>query len=204
MPWKALPYVERGIKVSLVKRYKAQGIPHLVFVNAKTWETITLEGRFAISQESFIEDFPYHPRSCYDISDFMEGLGGKDPCFLVFTDASEAGTEKEVYDVVRAFADSAKVKGETHFFKYFTANDGIGATFRPSFGMSVPPLTKYEAPKMIVVSFQEKKFWTPKEGEEAVTEENIQKLLDNHRAGYLAESKVAPNHSAEDLLKHFG
>jgi len=255
MPWKALPYSERDKKASLAKRYKCQGIPHLVFVDPKTWETITLEGRGAFSSESFIEDFPYHPKSSYDLSESMEGLMGKDPVFLVFTDDCEAETKKEVSGVVRKFADSAKAKGETHFAKYFTANgsSGIEPQMRPSFGMTTPPPQKHDKPltlmvpetdnvgpyaggwvcngcrrhgpaseanwrnkddqfdycdacyqkayaenttaevgkpQMFVLKFTEKKFWTPKEGEEAVTDENIQKLLDNHQAGYLAESKL--------------
>jgi len=188
MPWKALPYSERDKKASLAKRYKCQGIPHLVFVDPKTWETITLEGRGAFSSESFIEDFPYHPKSSYDLSESTEGLMGKDPVLLIFTDECEADTKKEVYGVVRKFADSAKAKGETHFAKYFTANgsSGMESQMRPSFGMS----SQVGKPQMFVLNFTGRKFWTPKEGEEAVTDENIQKLLDNHQAGYLAESKL--------------
>jgi len=43
---------------------------------------------------------------------------------------------------------------------------------------------------MFVLSFTARKYWRPKEGEEAVTVENIQKLLDNHKAGSLVESKL--------------
>jgi len=255
MPWKALPFAEREKKASLAKRYKCNGIPHLVFVDPKTWETITLEGRGGISSESFIEDFPYHPKSSYDLSESTEGLMDKDSVLLVFTDDCESATKKEVSGVVRTFADSAKVKGETHFAKYFTANgsSGIEAQMRPSFGMPSLGLKKCDKPltlmvpeidnvgpysggwicngcrrhgpaieanwrnkedqfdfcdacyqkvyaedfvqqlgkpQMCVLNFVDRKFWTPKEGEEAVTDENIQKLLDNHKAGSLAESKL--------------
>jgi len=255
MPWKALPYSERAKKESLAKRYKCNGIPHLVFVDPKTWETITLDGRKGISSEDFIENFPFYPNSSNDLSESMEGLMGKDPVLLVFTDACEAGTKKEVSKVVRAFADSAKVKGDTYFSAFFTANgsSGIEAQMRPSFGMSTPPPQKHwnpltltvpevdnvgaystgwvcnacrrhgpsseanwrnkddqfdycdacyqkiysadnvaqiQKPQMFVLNFTQKKFWTPKEGEEAVTEENIQKLLTNHKAGSLAESNL--------------
>merc|ERR1712183_1202371 len=189
MPWLALPFSERDKKASLAKRYKCQGIPHLVFVDPKTWETITLNGRGGISAASFIEDFPYHPKSSYDLSESTDGLMGKDPVLLIFTDECEDGDlKKEVYGVVRKFADSAKAKGETHFAKYFTANgsSGMESQMRPSFGMS----SQVGKPQMFVLNFTGRKFWTPKEGEEAVTEENIQKMLDNHQAGYLAESKL--------------
>jgi len=255
MPWKALPFAERDKKASLSKRYKCQGIPHLVFVDPKTWETITLNGRGGISAATFIEDFPYHPKSSYDLSESMDGLTGKDPVFLCFTDASSADVKKEVSGVVRAFADSAKEKGETHLAKYFTANgsSGIEKQMRPSFGMETPPPAKHhneltltnpevdnvgpysdgwgcdacgkffqpteacyrnradefdmctkcyekayveepkpmdDKPSMFILSFTARKFWRPKEGEEAVTVENIQRLLDNHKAGSLTESKL--------------
>merc|ERR1711988_1708217 len=255
MPWKALPFAERDKKASLAKRYKCQGIPHLVFVDPKTWETITLGGRGAISSPDFIEDFPYHPKSSYDVSESMDGLTGKDPVFICFTDACSADMKKEISGVVRSFADSAKEKGETHLAKYFTANgsSGIEVQMRPSFKMETPPPAKHDKeltltnpevdnvgpygggwgcdacgkflqateanyrnredefdmctkcyeiayveeakpmddkPSMFILSFTAKKFWRPKEGEEAVTVENIQRLLDNHKAGSLTESKL--------------
>jgi len=258
MPWKALPYVEREKKASLAKRYKCLGIPHLVFVDPKTWETITLEGTRALKSESFLEDFPYYPASSSDLSVCMKGLMGKDPVLLVFTDMCEAGTKKEVSGVVRTFADSSKEKGNTYLAAYFTANgsSGMEKQMRPAFGLSKhnpPPakhdkpltlmvpetdnigaytggwscngckrygtateanwrhkgdqfdycdacyqkayaagdaLPQFEKPTMMILNFNSKLFWAPKEGEEAVTHENIQKLLDNHQAGNLAESKL--------------
>jgi len=255
MPWLALPFSERDKKGSLAKRYKCQGIPHLVFVDPKTWETITLNGRGGISAATFIEDFPYHPKSSYDLGESMDGLTGKDPVFIVFTDASDADTKKEVSGVVRAFADSAKEKGETHLAKYFTANgsSGMEKQMRPSFKMETPPPAKHtkpltlmvpetdnvgpyaggwvcdvcrrhgpsteanyrnkedqcdyctscyekayvaeakefsEKPSMFVLNFTSRKYWRPKEGEEAVTSENIQKLLDAHKADQLTANTL--------------
>jgi len=252
MPWKALPYVEREKKASLAKRYKCSGIPHLVFVDPKTWETITLEGTRALKSESFLEDFPYYPASSSDLSVCMKGLMGKDPVLLVFTDNCKAETKKEVSSVIRTYADSAKAKGETYLAKYFTANgsSGMEGQMRASFGLSTPPPAKHDKPltltvpetdnvgpyttgwicngcrrhgppneanwrhkddsfdfcdacyqkvyadaspqkpTMFILNFGERKFWAPKEGECDVTHENMQKLLDNHRSGSLAESKL--------------
>jgi len=254
MPWKALPYAEREKKASLAKRYKCEGIPHLVFVDPKTWETITLGGRGAIESESYLENFPYYPKSSSDLSESMEGLMGKEPVLLVFTDNCQSETKKEVSSVVRTFADSAKAKGETYLAAYFTANgsSGMEKQMRASFGLAkcppakhdkpltitvpevdnigvyeggwccnvcrrsgpaneanwrhkadqfdycdacyqnayVSPLSQIQKPTMFILNFNSKLFWTPKEGECAVTHENIQKLLDNHRSGSLAESKL--------------
>jgi len=189
MPWKALPYSERDKKANLAKRYECKGIPHLVFVDPKTWETITLSGRGAFSAKSFIEDFPYLPKTSYDLSEDTDKLMGNKPVFLCFTDKTTEGTQKEVSGVVRAFADSAKANNEAHFAMYYTANgsSGMEAKMRPSFGIGD---STSENPQMYVLNFAQKKFWAPKEGEEAVTQENIQKLLENHKAGHLVESKL--------------
>merc|ERR1711976_893562 len=48
----------------------------------------------------------------------------------------------------------------------------------------------HEKASMFILSFTARKFWRPKEGEEAITVENIQRLLDNHKAGSLTESKL--------------
>jgi len=253
MPWKALPYAEREKKASLAKRYKCSGIPHLVFVDPKTWETITLEGRAAMSKESYLEDFPYYPKSSSDLSESMEGLMGNKPVLLVFTDNCQSEAKKEGSCVLRNFADSAKAKGETYLAAYFTANgsSGMEGQMRASFGLSTPPPLKHDKllmlmvpetdnvgpyttgwvcngcrrhgppneanwrhkgdsfdfcdccydkvygedaspqkPTMFILNFGERKFWAPKEGECDVTHENMQKLLDNHRSGSLAESKL--------------
>merc|ERR1712232_405627 len=190
MPWLALPYSERDKKDSLAKRYKCSGIPHLVFVDPKTWETITLAGRGEFSSAEFIENFPYYPRSSSDLSESTDGLMGGKPVFLCFTDGCNADKQKEVSKVVRTFADAAKEKGEQHFAKYFTANgsSGMEAKMRPSFGLSKPG--ENEEPKMYVLVFTARKFFAANQGDEAVTVENIQKLLDNHKAGTLTESKL--------------
>merc|ERR1712166_1040314 len=213
-------------------------------------------GRAAMSKESYLEDFPYYPKSSSDLSESMEGFMGNKPVLLVFTDNCQSEAKKEGSCVLRNFADSAKAKGETYLAAYFTANgsSGMEGQMRASFGLSTPPPLKhdkpltltvpetdnvgpyttgwvcngcrrhgppneanwrhkddqfdycdacyqkvyaaddaspqFEKPTMMILNFNSKLFWTANEGEEAVTHENIQKLLDNHQAGNLAESKL--------------
>jgi len=194
------------------------------------------------------------PKSSYNVGENTEGLMGKDPVLLIFTNASEVSTQKEVSDVLRTFADSAKEKGDTYLAKYFTNSGGseFASGMRPAFGLARQPLRKhdkpvtltypstdsvgpyqtgwvcngcdyfgpptepnwrnkdgydaceacyqkvygedavtppFEKPQMYILKFSSGLFWAPKEGEGDVTLENIQKLIDNHKAGSLVESK---------------
>jgi nucleoredoxin len=59
MTFLGLPYSERDAKAKLSKKFKVQGIPTLVFIDAQTGKLITADGREAISEDTFIDDFPY-------------------------------------------------------------------------------------------------------------------------------------------------
>jgi len=61
MPWLALPYAAREAKEALSRKYKVRGIPSLVIVDAETGETITTEGREAVSKDPTGERLPWHP-----------------------------------------------------------------------------------------------------------------------------------------------
>jgi len=88
MPWLALPFEDRDKKAELSKRFKVRGIPTLVIVDAKTGETITTDGRSAVSD---LEAYPWIPPTLNDL------LGGG------FRDASGAAVtvaelcEREAY-----------------------------------------------------------------------------------------------------------
>ena len=50
MPWLALPYSERDIKAKLSKKYKVNGIPSFVIVDAVTGELCTTNGRDGVAK----------------------------------------------------------------------------------------------------------------------------------------------------------
>jgi len=143
MPWLAMPFEFRKEKEDLSERYECEGIPYLVFVNPQTWETITKSGTGIITSENFVEDFPYTPKTSYDLSENTEGLMGSKNIFMVFTDEIDKESQKAIYNTVREMADAAREKGETVIDKWFTGNgsSGIEGQMRPSFGLenSGPP-----------------------------------------------------------------
>mmetsp|Transcript_106432 Transcript_106432/g.227284 ORF Transcript_106432/g.227284 Transcript_106432/m.227284 type:complete len:428 (+) Transcript_106432:113-1396(+) len=62
MPWLAVPYSDRARKDALSKRFKVQGIPSVVVLDADG-KVITKDGREAISSDCTGEDFPWKPKS---------------------------------------------------------------------------------------------------------------------------------------------
>jgi nucleoredoxin len=61
MPWLALPYENRDAKAELSKKYKVQGIPSVVILDAQTGATITRDGREAVSGDPTGEKLPWTP-----------------------------------------------------------------------------------------------------------------------------------------------
>jgi len=59
-PWLSLPYANRDAKAALSKKFKVQGIPSLVILDP-AGNTITLDGRGAVSNDPTGLDFPWAP-----------------------------------------------------------------------------------------------------------------------------------------------
>jgi len=66
MPWVALPFAQRDIKAALSKKYKVQGIPSLVIIDAKG-QTITTDGRSAVIKDPEGTNFPWKPKPFSEI-----------------------------------------------------------------------------------------------------------------------------------------
>ena len=68
MPWTAIPYSERDIKAKLSAKYKVQGIPTLVVLDPQG-ELITNKGREKVSSDPEGKDFPWTPKTLWQILD---------------------------------------------------------------------------------------------------------------------------------------
>ena len=83
MPWLALPFSERDIKAKLSKKYKVNGIPSFVIVDAVTGELCTTNGRDGVAKgEAGLESFPWQPKPFWDVmvGDVKNKRGEKIPC----------------------------------------------------------------------------------------------------------------------------
>merc|ERR1719359_748236 len=68
-PWVALPFADRGRKESLSKKFKVQGIPTFVIVDAEG-NTITTDGRGAMAKDPTGENFPWKPKALSELLTF--------------------------------------------------------------------------------------------------------------------------------------
>jgi nucleoredoxin len=66
MPWKAVPFANKDVKQALDKKFKVQGIPTLVIVDGDG-KLINKDGRAAVSKDPTGENFPWKPKSLFDI-----------------------------------------------------------------------------------------------------------------------------------------
>lgn len=122
MPWLALPYEKRELKEELAKKYKCNGIPYLVFLDAKTLETITTNGRGGVTGKTFVEDFPYHPKPMYDVSESMDGI--MEMSLFVVQDQASKEVQKVNTDFLTELAIQNKKNTDKIVQNFFTGNGG--------------------------------------------------------------------------------
>merc|ERR1719384_3085881 len=62
MPWYSLPF-QSPLAQTLGSKYKAQGIPHLVVLDGKTGDVITMKGVEGVREglDKSISNFPWRP-----------------------------------------------------------------------------------------------------------------------------------------------
>lgn len=75
-PWLALPFENREKKNELSKKFKVQGIPSLVIVDAEG-KTITKDGRAAVSKDPTGLEFPWRPVPPKDLLMAAKLVNGK-------------------------------------------------------------------------------------------------------------------------------
>jgi len=68
MPWLALPFADRDRKDALSKKFKVQGIPSVAIVDADG-KILNTDGRAALSQDPKGDDFPWKPKTLWEILD---------------------------------------------------------------------------------------------------------------------------------------
>jgi hypothetical protein len=102
MPWKALDFADRKSKDALSRAFKVQGIPTLVFLNARTGEVVTESGREKVS--SAPEDFPWPPKPVESLADAMDSINDL-PHAVMFTDKlTDAAAEAAAVEALNAVA----------------------------------------------------------------------------------------------------
>lgn len=126
MPWFALPYTDRARKESLAKKFSCSGIPHLVILDGKTAEVITLGGRSGIDSATTVQDFPWIPKVLPEINSDMDGIDqGK--CLILMQDLESPETQKSNEEWLTPFAEANKISKD--FGRMFLCNGGGRTSF---------------------------------------------------------------------------
>merc|ERR550537_31921 len=77
MPWSALPFADRARKAALSKRFKVEGIPTLVLLDAEG-QLITSDARAEVAKDPRGANFPWKPKSLAELLDTpLEGPSGR-------------------------------------------------------------------------------------------------------------------------------
>ena len=67
MPWTALPFADREKKQEVSSKFKVQGIPTLIFLDASTGEVKNNNGREIVSNDPEGNNFPWTPKSFQEV-----------------------------------------------------------------------------------------------------------------------------------------
>lgn len=191
MPFLALPFSQNRRAFELGYFYELDDFPMLVILDAKTGQVITKNGEFDYSGESFIEDYPFHPKPVYDSSDPPFGFywnslreGFKDVAFVVFMEQADKQTQDAISMQVIAIATAELKKPDADLtvLRFFTAckgGDTGGDTFlRHRFNLGDATTN----PQILILDPRRERHCVISE---AVTAENIETFLTAFKAGSL-------------------
>ena len=194
MNFPALPFAARDAKGALSKHFGVQGIPTLVFVNATTGETISKNARGGISSDSFIADFPYHPKPVSDISASLDGIN-ENASLIVFMESAEPEAQVAASEALNAVAvrekalPEAQRSGVTLFFT--SVNSANGMNDRIRMGTGCAGARKTAAPQMVLVDLSDEGavYHPAGDANVAVTAESITAFLAAYKAKTLTSGK---------------
>eukprot|EP00501_MAST-03F_sp_TOSAG23-6_P001753 GSMAST32.ASY1.ANO1.1830.1 assembled CDS len=178
MPFLALPFGKRDLKNKLSKKFSVSGIPTLVFLDADG-KTITTEGRGNISSDSFIDDFPYHPKPLNDIKDCVSGLNDKRSLVVIMDKASES-VQKKISEALLTVATSELEvdENERKSAQYFFTAKGGGCLPQLRSRTGLP---EQENPIMILLDLDDDGSFYTFEGEGGVNLETIKAFMNDFK-----------------------
>jgi len=165
MPWLALPFSLRDKKNALSSKFGVRGIPMLVILGADG-EVITTEGRAGVSADSFVEDFPYHPKPLNDLKDCLSGINEK-RCLVCLLDTANAEERAAATAVMQKVADAEFKKAEANrrgAQRFFVATGGPIQQIRSGCKLTATP----KGPVMLLLDLGDQgAFYVPEEGKGA-------------------------------------
>jgi len=191
MPFLALPFDKRSAKEELSDHYKVGGIPTLVFVDAITGKVITTEGRGGISSDTFVEDFPYHPKPVNDLGDTTSGLN-EDVSLIILMETATKNQKDSITEALMSIAgvEFGKSEDAQVIGRFYTGKGGGPLTqIRSGCGC------KEETPEpvMLILNLGDSgAYYHPKDDQKAVTKANIESFITAFRECSLDKKTFSP------------
>lgn len=189
MSFLALPFELREEKGVLSKHFKVQGIPSLVFLELSTGKLITDSARGGISADSFVEDFPYHPKPLNDLSESTDGINDS-VSLVVLMEAASREQKEATTEMLSKIADEELAKPEDSlvFEKFFTGKGGGPlAQIRSGCGYSEAP--EGGEPVMLVLNLDDEgAYYHPEADRAVVNESNVRAFMKAYADGSLQKN----------------
>ena len=101
MPWVALDFADGELKEQLEERYKVEGIPTLVVIDAKTGQSLNEDTVGAVAMDPQGANFPWAPKPVEVLSSATAGSIGPSPALFVFC-GSDAKAKELQPDLISA------------------------------------------------------------------------------------------------------
>jgi nucleoredoxin len=193
MPWLALEYSDRKRKEELSTLFGINGIPSLVIVGPDG-ETITTNGRAAISADPEGHEFPWTPKP---VADLKGGPGSlqETPCVLYFCEGSPAEEQKTAVEMMQPLAqsylDKKKLDGAEEpacAFMIATQADNLSERLRDIMGL---PKTDASRQLMLLDISDDGAFYEGPQGE--LTAEILGKFVTDFEAKVLSRKQLKTN-----------
>lgn len=193
MSFLALPYEDRDAKATLSKVFEANSIPTLVFVDGKTGAVINKNGRACLATDSYLEDFPFHPKPMYDLSASTDGINDM-VSLVVLMEEAKAEDQAVVSEALQALAteELAKPEGQRIASRFFTGKDGGRICERLRELCGYPAVKKGDDAVMLLLNFDDDgAHYHPLAEHKVPTAANMKAFLTAFKAGKL--SRRTPN-----------
>eukprot|EP01121_Diplochlamys_sp_Union-15-3_P006293 TRINITY_DN16798_c0_g1_i1.p1 TRINITY_DN16798_c0_g1~~TRINITY_DN16798_c0_g1_i1.p1 ORF type:complete len:440 (-),score=103.87 TRINITY_DN16798_c0_g1_i1:23-1300(-) len=135
MPWLGIPFGDQR-KIDLAKSYGIRGIPSLIIVDPSTGNTITTEGREAISDDPEGHSFPWHPKPLNELKSSTGSALNEGPCLVVLLDhckEEDAERIKKELEVVATEVVEKQKNKDTQITFLYTKEAQMVQRFRSFF-----------------------------------------------------------------------
>jgi len=202
MPWLALPYQQRARKEALSAHFGVRTIPTLALVDP-AGRLLTTEARDAVVHDPQGHEYPWAEPAVRDLAAGHPGRVNTAPSVVLLCEGSAAAEQQLAKEVLETVAQDVplppqrQVAGDEGFsftpsgYSMFIATGGPLAEKVRELAR-LPAAAPGELPRLLLLDIPEGgAFYAGPEGQDALTEEGVRKLLDDYAANRLERQQLS-------------